>query len=143
MDLFPSNSTHISWGMWSIVLVVPWELHSLMEISPVIGQWEYINVPYLMDSSGVRLQEHLFTPVRMYQVYWGPFSLLVGSLTFINSLHQLSVIKWFPPCSNSTHLFKWMDSSFSMVWEEYLGKTVAFMSFFLLLNLCKTVPRLS
>ena len=61
-----------------------------------------------MDSLGVCLQDHLFTYVRMYEVPWGPFSLLVGSLTFVNGLHQWPMIKWYPPCLTSTTLFIWL-----------------------------------
>ena len=56
--------------------------------------WEYISVPWSMDSLKCLTSTHLFTLVRLHYVPWFPFSLSVGYLTSVNGIHQWPVIKW-------------------------------------------------
>ena len=48
--------------------------------------WEYINVPWSMDSFKCSTSTHLFTFVCFHFVPWFPFSLSMGYLTSINSI---------------------------------------------------------
>ena len=51
-----------------------------------------------------------FTSHGLCWVLWEPLTLLVVSPTLVNSLHHWLVIKWFLPCSTSTHSFTWLES---------------------------------
>lgn len=48
---------------------------------------------------------HIFTLARLYSNTWGPFSKLVDSLMFVNTMHQWSIFRWFLPCSTLTRIF--------------------------------------
>jgi hypothetical protein len=45
-------------------------------------------------------------------VPWASLTLMVISLALVNGIHQRPVIKWFLPCSTSTHVITWSDSYF-------------------------------
>ena len=62
------------------------------------------------DSVTCSTSAHSFTFHGLYWVLWEPLTLLVVTLTLVNSLHYWLVIKWFLPCSTLTHLFTWIES---------------------------------
>ena len=90
-------------------LSVPWNLHASMAgfSLSTIG---YINDLRSNDSVTCSTSAHSFTFHGLYWVLWEPLTLLVVSLTLVNSLHHWLVIKWFLPCSTSTHLITWIES---------------------------------
>ncbi len=60
--------------------------------------------------SGVRCQLIHLNSVKCIIVSWRPSILMVVLLTLVNGSHHWPVIKWFLPCSVSTHLFTCIES---------------------------------
>ena len=81
---------------------VPWNLHASMAgFSPsTIG---CIIDLQSNDSVTFSTSAHSFTFHGLYWALWEPLTLLMVTLTLVNSLHYWLVIKWFLPCSTSTH----------------------------------------
>ena len=88
---------------------VPWNLHASMAgFSP--STTVCIIDLRSNDSVTFSTSAQSFTFHGLYWVLWEPLTLLVVTLTLLNSLHYWLVIKWFLPCSTSTHLFTWIES---------------------------------
>ena len=88
---------------------VPWSLHASMAgFSPSTSV--FIIDLRSKDSMKCSTPTHSFTSHGLCWVLWEPLTLLVVSLMLVNSLHHWLVIKWFLPCSTSTHLFTWLES---------------------------------
>ena len=58
----------------------------------------------------VRLQFLYSHSMKCTNIPWESLTLMVISLTLVNSFHQWLVIKWFLPCSTSSHLFLYLES---------------------------------
>ena len=87
-DFIPYTWNHLFWD-WNLESCL-----SALRLEVISGRfshhhnfWEYINVPWLMDSSKCSTSTHLFTLVRSHYVPWFPFSLLVGYIVSVNDLH--------------------------------------------------------
>ena len=78
---------------------------------------------------GVRHQDIYSRPVDCTMVPWESLTLNMISLTLINGSHRWSVIKWFLPCSNSVHLFTWIESYFLESEMKTLGVHWAFICY--------------
>ena len=50
-------------------------------------------------------------------VPWESLTSMVISLALVYGIHQWPVIKWFLPCSTSTHVITWSDSYFG--WRDW------------------------
>ena len=88
---------------------VPWNLHASMAGFSLSTTGCIIDLRS-NDSVTCSTSAHSFTFHGLYWVLWEPLTLLVVSLTLVNSFHHWLVIKWFLPCSTSTHSFTWIES---------------------------------
>ena len=69
--------------------------HQWQVLSPSTVFWEYLNLPWWMDSSSVQPQ-HIYSHLLVCTlVPWFPFSLLVGDLMSVNGIHQWPIIRWW------------------------------------------------
>jgi hypothetical protein len=59
------------------------------------------------------------------RVHWGSLTSMVISLPLVNDIHQLSVIKWFLPCLNSTPVITWIDLYFETIEMNTLDITIS------------------
>ena len=107
-SLVPSTPTHYPETRLRNYLV-PWNLHA-----SIVG--------FLTSDSGfssLTPDREITLNVRPQLIYWhsldctsapwDSLTLMVISLTLVNGIHQWPVIKWFLPCSTSTHIFTWLD----------------------------------
>jgi hypothetical protein len=76
--------------------------------------------------STVRLQLIHSHSMDCTRVPWGSLTSMVISLVLVNGFINDRVIKWFLPCSTSTHVITWLDSCF---WVTRL-KTLDIISLF-------------
>jgi hypothetical protein len=88
--------------------LVPWNLHALMT-----GFLAFDNGFSLLTSDreislSVRLQLINSHSLDCTRVPWESLTLMVISLALVNGSHHWSIIKWFLPCSTSTHVFTWL-----------------------------------
>jgi len=157
MSLVLSTSAHYPESRLRNYLV-PWSLHASMasfSLSTVgLHHWP----PNREIMSSVQHQLIYSQSMDCTIVPWESLTSMVISLTLVNGIHQWPVIKWFLPCSTSTHVITWSDSYFGwwdwrpwilslrsrLWWSMYLwhiDPLCMFRGYVILIKICRTDPQ--